>query len=69
MVGAIFQTVTTVITQFLTSLSTAFTGITSLFYNEEQLTFLGTMLLIGAGVGLVYWVFYVIMRLVRIDIK
>lgn len=71
MIGQIFQTIQTAITQFMATLTAAINGIVSLFWTAPvgdsgtgELTFLGTIMLIGAGVGLVYWAFYFIRNLI-----
>ena len=68
----IFATITQAITSFLGSLGEALSGVAALFYVEPSgtettghMTFLGVLLLIAAGVGLVYFGFRLVMRLVR----
>lgn len=66
MVAHIFEVIASAITQFLSALTSSVTGITSLFYDSTNgMTFLGTLLLIAVGVGIVYWAFNLIMSLVR----
>lgn len=65
MVAKIFETITSVITQFITSLTTALNGVIDIFYQEETgLTVLGTLLLISLGMGIVYWGFRLIRNLI-----
>ena len=65
MVTQIFSTVTEVITGFFASLSQGVNSITGLIYAEEKLTTFGTLLLISAGVGIVYWLFRMVRKLVH----
>ena len=66
MVQQIFQVIADAVTSFANALSSAVTSITSLFYNQTSgMTFLGVLLLIGAGVGLIYFVVRWISSLVR----
>lgn len=70
-VQTIFEVIGQAVTSFVTTLASAVNGITSLFYveategNPAHMTFLGVLLLIAAGVGLVYWAFRLIKGLVR----
>lgn len=65
MVSTIFETITNAITEFAQALGAAVGGIVDLFYTTTesggQLTFLGTLMLILAGIGIVYGIF----RLIR----
>lgn len=67
MVQSIFETITDAITNFVTSLGAAVSGIVDLFYTTGteggELTFLGTLMLILAGIGIVYGVFKLIRAL------
>lgn len=67
MVADIFAEISAAITQMLTCLTSAITGVTSLFYDatNSKMTFLGVLLLIAVGVGIVYWAFNLIKGLVR----
>lgn len=66
MIGEFFEIVLDVINGFISALGGAFTGITTLFYDAESgFTILGTLLLIGLGMGLVYFVFNLIKGLIR----
>lgn len=67
MIAEIFQTIGDAISAFASSLSSAVTSVTALFYTSGEnggLTFLGTLLLIAVGVGVVYWVFRLIKGLI-----
>lgn len=68
MVASIFQTIGEVITQYVTSISSMFNSLVTIFYNstDNQLTLLGTLLLIGVGVGIVVWGFNLIKNLIRL---
>lgn len=65
MVTGIFEVITEVITNFVNSLNSAVGGVMNLFYYDNNLTLLGTLLLIAVGVAIVYWCFRLIMRLIR----
>ena len=66
-ITAIFNSVGTAITSFSGSLSSAVTSITAMFWNAEggTLTFLGVLLTIAMGVGVVYWGFKLIKSLIK----
>lgn len=70
MISEIFATITQAITNFAQSLGSAVTNIASMFYDSTansgagELTFLGTLALIGVGVGVVYWAFRLIRGLI-----
>ena len=66
MIGSLFQTITTTITQFGSCLGSALSSVTSMFYDGEALTMLGTLGLIGVGIGLVYFAFRLIRSLMRL---
>lgn len=66
MVQAIFNVITQAITQFISCLTSSVSGVTSLFYDAtDGMTFLGTLLLIAVGVGIVYYAFRLIMSLIK----
>lgn len=65
MISAIFTSVGSVITGFTTALISAFGGIGDAIYSGESLTTLGLLLMLGLGMGLVYWAFRVIRGLVK----
>lgn len=67
-ISDIFTAVGQAITAFTTNLSSAVSGITSMFYTSGEnggLTFLGLLLCIALGVGLVYWAFRLIKSLIK----
>lgn len=67
MVTAIFEAIGTAITQFATILGNGFSGVLSIFYNAtDGLTSVGTLSLIGVGVGLVYWAFRLVRNLIHL---
>lgn len=71
MITEIFSTITEVITKFFASLSQGVNSITGLIYtpgsgsDPGKLTTFGTLLLISAGVGIVYWLFRMVRKLVH----
>lgn len=68
MVNDIFSTITSAVTGFAGSLAASVNSITSMFYTTGEnagLTFLGTLILIVVGVGLVYWGFRLIKGLLH----
>jgi len=70
-VQAIFEVIGQAVSSFVATLTSAINGITALFYTPGtnggvgSMTFLGVLLLIAAGVGIVYWCFRLIKGLVR----
>lgn len=67
-ISAIFNAVGTAITSFSTALASGVSSITSIFYTTGEnagLTFLGVLLCIAMGVGVVYWAFRMIRSLIR----
>lgn len=68
MVSAIFTTIGEAITGFTTALSSAVGSITEMFYassgDNAGLTVLGILSLVAVGVGLVFWAFRLIRRLI-----
>lgn len=71
-VTTIFQVIGQAVTSFVGVLTDAVESITSLFYvapsgteTSGHMTFLGVLLLIAAGIGIVYWCFRLIKGLVR----
>ena len=70
-VSTIFEVIGQAVSSFVATLTSAVNGITELFYvasdgtNPAHMTFLGTLLLIAAGVGIVYFCFRLIKGLVR----
>lgn len=71
MVATLFETISQAITSMIGALTSAISGVTALFYVEPNgtesghMTFLGVLLLIAVGVGIVYWAFGLIRGLVR----
>lgn len=66
-VTGIFETITSAITNFMSSLGSALSGITELFWTTGENagpTFLGVLMLILAGIGIVYGCFRLIRGLV-----
>lgn len=67
MVEAIFTVIGNVITAFAGVIGSGFTSLIALFYDATNgITLLGTLMLIGVGVSLVYWAFRLVRRLVRL---
>ena len=65
-IEAIFTGVASAVQNFTTVLGNTLTGITSMFYDStDGLTFLGVLLTIAMGVGLVYWGFRLIKSLIK----
>lgn len=71
-VSTIFEVITSAVSNFTSTLISAVSGITELFYvapsgteTSGHMTFLGVLLLIAAGVGIVYFCFRLIKGLVR----
>jgi len=65
MVAAIFSAIGSVVTAFLTVLGDGVEGVTAYIWTGSALTIFGTLLLIGFGVGIVYWAFALVKGLVR----
>lgn len=65
MITAIFETIGTAITQFAAVLGNGFTSAVALVWSGTALTPLGTLLLIGAAGGLVWFAVKMILKLVR----
>jgi len=70
-VQTIFGIITQAITSFTSALTSAVGGVTGLFYVEASgtdpahMTFLGVLLLIAAGVAIVYWCVRLIKGLIQ----
>ena len=68
-ISDLFAQVTAAISAFLGSLGTAFTSVTQLFWVTEGTsqgpTFLGLLVLIGVGVGIVYGCYRIIKGLMH----
>lgn len=66
MISQFWNAIMEVITGFTSALIGAFSNITELFYNEESgFTVIGQLLLIGLGMGIVYFAFRFIRALIR----
>ncbi len=66
MVVQFWETVVEVVTGFTNALISAFSNMTQLFYNEtDGFTVVGQLLLIGLGMGIVYFAFRFIRALIR----
>lgn len=64
----IFNAVSQAITSFASALASSVTSVTSMFYTTGEnagLTFLGVLLCVAMGVGVVYWAFRLIRGLIR----
>lgn len=67
-ISELFAQVTSAVTGFIGSLGQAFTSVTSLFWTTGENagpTFLGVLILIGVGVGLVYGAYRIIKGLMH----
>lgn len=65
-ISAIFTSVGNAITSFSTALGSGLTAVTSMFYDAtDGLTFLGVLLTIAMGVGIVYWGFRLVKSLIK----
>lgn len=65
MIAAIFKAIQDGVTGFVGVLQSAFSSVGQMFISSDnELTFLGTLLLIAAGVGIVYFGFRLIKSLV-----
>ena len=66
MVAQFWETVVEVVTGFTNALIGAFSNLTKLFYESETgFTVVGQLLLIGLGMGIVYFAFRFIRALIR----
>lgn len=66
MVAQIFQEIAAAITAMISAVTSAISGVTSLFYDPTNgMTFLGVLLLIGVGAGLVFWAVNLIRGLIK----
>lgn len=67
-ISDIFSAVGQAITSFSTALASGVNSVTSIFYTTGEgggLTFLGVLLTVAMGIGLVYWAFRMIRSLIR----
>lgn len=75
MVSGIFQVLGEIVSAFAALVVDLFEAVVSIFYtagtgsDPGQLTIVGTLALIGAGVGLVMWGFRFIRSLIRVKAK
>lgn len=65
MIAALFTELGTIITSFGTLLVSAFNGAVSIFWSGTAITSAGSFLLLGMGVGIFYFAFGWIRRLIR----
>lgn len=65
MVADIFEVIGEAITNFAGVLGNGFSGLLAIFYDNNAVTAVGILALIGLGVGIVYWCFALVMRLFR----
>lgn len=68
MVTELWGIIAEVVTGFITSIVSAFSGLTAVFYTEGVdggFTVIGQLLLIGLGMGIIYFAFRFITNLVR----
>lgn len=66
MVGAIFDVIAEVLTEYVSAITNVFEGVINIFYQSDTgLTLMGTLLLIGIGVGIVVWAFNLVKGLIR----
>ena len=67
MVQSIFETIGEVLTEYVTAISGVFQNLINIFYNAETgLTLMGTLLLIGVGIGIVVWAFNLVRNLISL---
>lgn len=67
MVGHIFETIGQVLSEYVTAISGVFQNLINIFYNAETgLTLMGTLLLIGVGIGIVVWAFNLVRNLISL---
>lgn len=75
MVSAIFNEISTIVSSFVTLLTSLFGSVVEIFYTPGasggagSLTVVGTLSLIGLGTGLVIWAFNFVRRLIRVRNK
>lgn len=65
MIAAIFTAIGNVITSFGGVIGQGFSSAVALFWSGTALTDTGTLMLIGAGIALVWFAVTLIMRLIR----
>ena len=74
MVVDLFKVIGDAVTAFLKIIIDGVNAMVPLLYNTGEgathgFTIFGTLLLVGGGVALVYWLFYLIKSLTRINVK
>jgi hypothetical protein len=61
-VSAIFETLSEIITEVVTLMTSLFEGVAGIFYSEaDGLTFVGTLALVGLGIS-VFWLGFKFIR-------
>jgi len=60
-VSAIFETLSEIITEVVTLMTSLFEGVADIFYAEGELTFVGTLALVGLGISL-FWLGFKFIR-------
>lgn len=71
MIGEIFETIGDVITNFAGVLGNGFQSLLAIFWDSTAnsgagaLTLVGTLSLIGLGIGVVYWAFRLVRSLIH----
>ena len=67
MVDTIFSTLAEVITKYAQAIGSVFADLMTIFYDAEKgLTLMGTLLLLGVGIGIVKWAFNLITNLIKL---
>lgn len=69
MVAELFTTIGSVITNFAQVLGNGFQSLVGIFYTTGEnggLTLVGTLCLVGLGIGIVYWAFRMIKGLIHL---
>lgn len=76
MVADIFGVISQAITNFGSAIASGVQSITAMFYTPAtgsetsgSFTFLGYLMLITAGIGIVYWAFYLIRSALHLGVK
>jgi hypothetical protein len=69
MLQALFSELSSVISAFVSMLSSAFEQIIGMIYSGDKLTIFGQLMLIGVGIGIFYFVFSWIRSLIAIKAR
>jgi hypothetical protein len=69
MLQALFSELSSVISAFVSMLSSAFEQIIGMIYSGDKLTTFGQLMLIGVGIGIFYFVFSWIRSLIAIKAR